>query len=80
MLVLGYGFKRVIVDPLIAHGVIPLVIATLGLAIAVKIDRARRLQRRGASVSESLSGRPVRLAGINVSYADVGTLVLAGAS
>ena len=36
MLVLGYGFKRVIVDPLIKHGVIPLVIATLGLSIAVK--------------------------------------------
>ena len=36
MLVLGYGFKRVIVDPLISHGVIPLVIATLGVSIAVK--------------------------------------------
>ena len=36
MLMLGYGFKRVIVDPLIKHGVIPLVIATLGLSIAVK--------------------------------------------
>ena len=31
MLVLGWGFKRVVVDPLIRHGVIPLVIATLGL-------------------------------------------------
>src|SRR5438876_9573439 len=36
MLILGYGFKCVIVDPLIKHGVIPLVIATLGLSIAVK--------------------------------------------
>ena len=36
MLVLGCGFKRVIVDPLIRHGVIPLVIATLGLSIALK--------------------------------------------
>ena len=34
--VLGAGFKRLIVDPLIKHGVIPLVIATLGLSIAVK--------------------------------------------
>ena len=36
MLVLGWGFKRAIVDPLIRHGVIPLVIATLGLSIALK--------------------------------------------
>ena len=36
MLVLGIGFKRVIVDPLIRHGVIPLVIATLGLSIGLK--------------------------------------------
>src|SRR5438477_12499082 len=36
MLVLGVGFKRVIVDPLIRHGVIPLVIATLGLSIGLK--------------------------------------------
>ena len=36
MIILGYGFKRVIVDPLIKHGVIPLVIATLGLSIATK--------------------------------------------
>src|SRR5213075_711340 len=35
-LVLGWGFKRGIVDPLIRHGVIPLVIATLGLSIALK--------------------------------------------
>src|SRR5437879_8095127 len=36
MLLLGVGFKLVVVDPLIRHGVIPLVIATLGLSIGVK--------------------------------------------
>ena len=36
MLVLGISFKWVIVDPLIRHGVIPLVIATLGLSIGLK--------------------------------------------
>ena len=36
MLLLGYTFKRALVDPLIRHGVIPLVIATLGLSIGVK--------------------------------------------
>src|SRR5215475_11500484 len=36
MLMLGGGFKRVIVDPMLRHGVIPLVIATLGLSIGLK--------------------------------------------
>src|SRR6185312_13606999 len=36
MLVLGAGFKRLVVDPLIRHGIVPLVIATLGLSIAFK--------------------------------------------
>ena len=80
MVILGYGFKRVIVDPLIKHGVIPLVIATLGLSIAVKSIAARRLQRGSASVSPARS-RPGNgiWPGLNVSYADVGTLVVAGA-
>jgi branched-chain amino acid transport system permease protein len=36
MLVLGAGFKAGVVDPLLKHGVIPLVIATLGLSIGIK--------------------------------------------
>jgi branched-chain amino acid transport system permease protein len=78
MLVLGYGFKRVIVDPLIRHGVIPLVIATLGLAIAVKsIVRAGYSAEAHAFPSPFPAGQ-LALGGIHVSYADVGTLVLAG--
>ena len=78
MLVLGYGFKRVIVDPLIGHGVIPLVIATLGLAIAIKsIVRAGYSAEAHPFPSPFPAGQ-LAIAGINVSYADVGTLVLAG--
>ncbi|MCC6777966.1 MAG: branched-chain amino acid ABC transporter permease [Hyphomicrobiales bacterium] len=36
VLVLGYLFKRLMVDPMIRHGVLPLVIATIGLAILMK--------------------------------------------
>jgi branched-chain amino acid transport system permease protein len=78
-LVLGWGFKRAIVDPLIRHGVIPLVIATLGLSIALKT-----LVRAGYSAEAHPFPSPFpagqfALAGVNVSYADVGTLLLAGA-
>jgi len=36
VVVLGFLFKRLIVDPVIRHGVLPLVIATIGLAIFFK--------------------------------------------
>ena len=42
MLLLGYAFKRAIVDPLIRHGVIPLVIATLGPVDRREAAGARR--------------------------------------
>jgi len=36
MITLGFLFKRLLVDPMINHGVLPLVIATIGLAILMK--------------------------------------------
>src|SRR3982750_1943709 len=36
VIVLGFLFKRLMVDPMIRHGVLPLVIATIGLAILMK--------------------------------------------
>jgi branched-chain amino acid transport system permease protein len=78
MLALGWGFKRAIVDPLRRHGVIPLVIATLGLSIGLKT-----LVRAGYSAEAHQFGSPFpagqfSLAGIAVSWADVGTLLIAG--
>jgi len=78
MAVLGYGFKRVIVDPLIRHGVIPLVIATLGLSIAVK-NAVRGYSAQAYPFASPFPDGQLALAGVNVSYADIGTLVLAGA-
>lgn len=79
MLVLGYGFKKVIVDPLIKHGVIPLVIATLGLSIAVKSSVRAGYSAEAHPFPSPFPAGQLSLAGINVSYADIGTLVLAGA-
>jgi branched-chain amino acid transport system permease protein len=59
--------------------VIPLVIATLGLSIATKsIVRAGYSAEAHPFASPFPSGQ-FALAGINVSYADIGTLVIAGA-
>src|SRR5712675_1793395 len=36
MLLLGLGFKMLLVDPMLRHGVLPLAIATMALAIGMK--------------------------------------------
>ena len=77
--VLGMGFKLAIVDPLIRHGVIPLVIATLGVSIAVKSIVRAGYSAEAHPVPSPFPSGQLSLAGINVSYADIGTLVLAGA-
>ncbi len=78
MLVLGVGFKVAIVDPLIKHGVIPLVIATLGLSIGMK-----QLLKAGYSAEAHPFPSPFpagqwSIGGVQVSYADIGTLLMAG--
>jgi len=78
MLLLGVTFKLLIVDPLIRHGVIPLVIATLGLSIGVK-----QLVKAGVTAQAMPFNSPfpeglLAIGGFKVSYADVGTLLLAG--
>ena len=36
MILLGLGFKLLLVDPMLRHGVLPLAIATMALAIGIK--------------------------------------------
>jgi len=79
MLVLGVGFKRVIVDPLIRHGVIPLVIATLGLSIGLKSSVKAGYSAEAHPFASPFPTGQFAIAGVNISYADVGTLLMAGA-
>src|SRR3954447_12099631 len=79
MVVLGYGFKKVIVDPLIRHGVIPLVIATLGLSIAVKSMVRAGYSAEAHPFPSPFPAGQFALGGVTMSYADIGTLVVAGA-
>jgi branched-chain amino acid transport system permease protein len=78
MLLLGLAFKKVIVDPLIRHGVIPLVIATLGLSIGIKQTVKGTFGAEAHPFPSPFAGGQFALGGVTVSYADIGTLVLAG--
>ena len=79
MLVLGVGFKRVIVDPLIRHGVIPLVIATLGLSIGLKSVVKAGYSAEAHPFPSAFPAGQFAIAGVNISFSDIGTLLLAGA-
>src|SRR5258706_8178987 len=75
---LGATFKRVVVDPLLRHGVIPLVIATLGLSIGIKQTVKGMFGAEAHPFAGMFPAGQLALGGLNVSYADIGTLLLAG--
>lgn len=77
--VLGFGFKRLVVDPLIRHGVYGLVIATMGLAIFAKQSVKAGYSAEAQPFPHLFAQRVFQVGGVNVSVADIGTLVLAGA-
>jgi branched-chain amino acid transport system permease protein len=79
MLVLGLGFKKAMVDPLRRHGVIPLVIATLGLAIALKNFVKAGYSAEAHPFPSVFPQTLLTVAGVKISLYDIGTLVLAGA-
>src|SRR5688500_5117656 len=77
VVVLGWAFKRGIVDPLLRFGLMPIVVATIGLAIA-----ARNGVRAGYSAEAHpfpglFADKLFNIAGVTITLADVGTLVLA---
>jgi branched-chain amino acid transport system permease protein len=77
--VLGLGFKKTVVDPLIRHGVIPLVIATLGLAIGVKNLVKATYGAEAHPFPNVFPETLITVFGLRVSVYDIGTLALAGA-
>jgi branched-chain amino acid transport system permease protein len=78
MLMLGYGFKTIVVDPLLRHGVIPLVIATLGLSIGLKSAVKAGYSAEAHPFPSPFADGLLAFGPIRVSYADVGTLFIAG--
>jgi branched-chain amino acid transport system permease protein len=79
MIILGYGFKRVVVDPLLRHGVIPLVIATLGLSIGLKQIVKAGYSAEAHPFPNVFPDTLIALGGVRVSVYDLGALVTAGA-
>ena len=75
--VLGWAFKRGVVDPLLRHGMMPIVVATIGLALALR-HGVRAGYSAEAHPFPSLFGEQLlRVGGVTVTLADIGTLAVA---
>ncbi|MBU6257962.1 MAG: branched-chain amino acid ABC transporter permease [Burkholderiales bacterium] len=77
VVVLGWAFKRGIADPLLRYGMMPIVVATLGLSIALK-NGVRAGYSAEAQPFPSLFGDALfHFGGLTVSASDLGTLAAA---
>jgi len=76
VLVLGWGFKRGIADPLLRFGMMPIVVATIGLAIAMRSGVRAGFSAEAYPFPSLFADKLFNIAGVTVTLADVGTLVL----
>ncbi len=77
VIVLGWMFKRGVVDPLFKYGMMPIVVATIGLSIAM-----RNAVRAGYSAEPQpfpnlFPDEVYNIAGVTISATDIGTFVFA---
>ena len=78
ILVLGAAFKKWIVDPMRGSGVVSVVVATLGLSIGLKSFVKASYSAEPHPFPSIFGDEVFKLAGVTVSYSDVGALVFAG--
>ena len=77
VVVLGWVFKRGIVDPLIKYGMMPIVVATIGLSIAMRNGLRAGYSAEAHPFPSLFADKIYNIAGVTVTLSDVGTFVLA---
>lgn len=77
MLVLGLAFKKLIVDPLISSGAMPLVISTIGLSIFLKDGVKDAYSAEAQPFPPIFPDTLVSIFGVKVSLAQIGVLFIA---
>jgi branched-chain amino acid transport system permease protein len=74
---LGWVFKRGIVDPLFRFGMMPIVVATIGLAIALRNGVRAGYSAEAYPFPSLFADKVFQVAGVAISIADIGTFALA---
>jgi branched-chain amino acid transport system permease protein len=76
-LLLGWAFKRSVVDPLYKHGMMQIVVATIGLSIVMKNSLRAGYSAEAHPFPSVFADKLFNIAGVTVTLGDVGTLVCA---
>ncbi len=77
VLVLGWLFKRGLVDPLFKYGMMPIVLATIGLSIAMRNGVRAGYSAEPQPFPQIFPDQILEVAGVTVSTGDIGTFVFA---
>ena len=77
VVVLGWVFKRGLVDPLFKYGMMPIVVATIGLSIALRNGVRAGYSAEAHPFAGLFADKLFHIAGVTVTLADIGTFVLA---
>ena len=77
IVLLGWVFKRGIADPLLKFGMMPIVVATIGLAIAARNGIRAGYSAEAHPLPSLFADRIFTVAGVNLTLADIGTFALA---
>jgi branched-chain amino acid transport system permease protein len=77
VIVLGWIFKRGIVDPLFKFGMMPIVVATIGLSIAMRNGVRAGYSAEAHPFPSLFADKLFNIAGVTITLSDVGTFLLA---
>ena len=75
--VLGWAFKRTVVDPLFKFGMMPIVVATIGLAMVMRHSLRAGYSAEAHAFPSLFADKIFNVAGVTVTLGDIGTLVSA---
>jgi branched-chain amino acid transport system permease protein len=73
VIVLGWGFKKGIVDPLMRFGMMPLIVATIGLSMMMRNGVRAGFSAEAHPFPNLFGDKLFTIAGINISAGDLGT-------
>jgi branched-chain amino acid transport system permease protein len=77
VIVLGWLFKRGVVDPLFKYGMMPIVVATIGLSIAMRNGVRAGFSAEAHPFPSLFPDKIFNIAGVTISMSDLGTFAFA---
>jgi branched-chain amino acid transport system permease protein len=77
VIVLGWFFKRGVVDPLFKYGMMPIVVATIGLSIVIRNGVRAGYSAEAHPFPSLFADKLYNIAGVTITLSDIGTFVFA---